>query len=238
MFPEISRLLWLFAAPHTRLQPASHPGASCHLSPESVTQRESLLSIWDVMRPSFVVYSSWQANPCVMHGRGWERFLSRGTGRREAASPRGTCRAPLAWLSLLRIADPHTSRFLVWNHRTDSVCVILHLLGELLHVSWAVVVSQCSWCEAGFTQLCWEFIPKVRNCYAQAWSLLFRFAKECKHCPHTKRVWMCLVSLALLRVYKAMFLQSFLFWLQKFPVQTVFKLDVKEKTSWLKTIIY
>lgn len=28
--------------------------------------RESTPSIWDAMRPSFLVYSSWQANPCVM----------------------------------------------------------------------------------------------------------------------------------------------------------------------------
>lgn len=48
--------------------------------------RGSTLSIWDAMRPSFLVYSSWQAKPCVMHGRGWERFLGSGT-EAEPASP-------------------------------------------------------------------------------------------------------------------------------------------------------
>lgn len=61
--------------------------------------RASTLSIWDAMRPSFLVYSSWQAKPCVMHGRGRQRFLGSGTEARAGLS-RGArwlpCRAP-AW---------------------------------------------------------------------------------------------------------------------------------------------
>lgn len=67
-FPEFSRLLWVYAAPWGAAaswgcSPASQPAASCHLLSQSL-DRESSLSIWDAMRPSFLVYSSWQAKLC------------------------------------------------------------------------------------------------------------------------------------------------------------------------------
>lgn len=80
--------------------------------------RENTLSIWDTMRPSFLVYSSWQAKPCVMHGRGWERFLGSGTEARAGLS----CSArwlPCPALSL-RCWAGHSAAFPTWGLRTLS----------------------------------------------------------------------------------------------------------------------
>jgi len=72
------------------------------------------------MRLSFLVYSSWQAKPCVMRGPGWERFLGSGTEARGGLCSRCPLASPaerprpeapaqrLRWLPCLRAADPRT----------------------------------------------------------------------------------------------------------------------------------
>lgn len=108
--------------------PASQPAASCHLLSQ-LLDRESTLSIWDAMRPSFLVYSSWQAKLCVMHDQTWEHFLFSGTERQVAAAPASTlcCRvpwAPGARVLLHYVSSRHDHRplyFLVWDCWADSV---------------------------------------------------------------------------------------------------------------------
>lgn len=137
---------------------------------------ESTLSIWDAMRPSFLVYSSWQAKPCVMHGRGWERSLGSGT---EAEPP-----APRVW---------------VWDGRVGSLCATSRLLGELLHVSWTVVLVAVHW-------VWWSLCSVLLGIYLKSQELLClrgqQFDKKHNFRPHAKPVWICMVLLAFCRFIK------------------------------------
>lgn len=151
--------------------PASQPAASCHLLSQ-LLDRESTLSIWDAMRPSFLVYSSWQAKLCVMHDQTWEHFLFSGTERQVVAAPASTLCCGVPWAPGARVvlhyvSSRHDHRplyFLVWDCWADSVQLTCWLLSELMNVSWVVVMWYILYDEV-FTQFCWEFTKKVRNRY-------------------------------------------------------------------------
>lgn len=195
------------------------------------------------MRPSFLVYSSWQAKPCVMHGRGHMWAFPRQWHGAEpgcAAVPLGCPAAPSAsgagpaapllppWA--LRTLTPHLPHFGIEEYTARVLPFVC--FGELLHVSWAVVVVLWVW---------WSLCSVLLGIYLNSQGLLCLrgqyFDKKHNYRPHAKPVWICMVLLALLQVYKVVFLQLFLFWLQTFTVQTVYKLDVKKNGNWLKAAI-
>lgn len=141
----------------------SHPGTSCHLSPESVTQQgkhaehlgcnETVIPCLQLLAVKVLHH----ARPGLgVFPRQWHRETRGGLSSQCPPAGPAECPQPevlVEWLCCLFPPEdlrPHTSCFLLWDHRVGGVCVTFHLLGELLNVSWAVLVWSCFWCDGLF----------------------------------------------------------------------------------------
>lgn len=118
-------------------RPLSCPGASCHPSPESVIRQRKHaehLGCDETVIPCLQLL----AGKALRHARPglgvfpwqWHREMRGGLSSRcPLAGPAERPRPEvlderLRWLSHLGMADPHASRFLVWDGRVDGVCVL------------------------------------------------------------------------------------------------------------------
>lgn len=179
MFPELLRVLRILSMPcagpwGSRL--VSRLGASCHLSPESVTWRRKHAE--HLGCDAAVI-------PCL-------QLLA---GKALCHARPGLGAFPRQW----HRGRASRSRVWVWDGRVNSLCATSRLLGELLHVSWTVVLVAMLWV--------WRSPCSVLlGIYLKSQELLClrgqHFDKKHNFRPHAQPVWICMVLLAFCRFIK------------------------------------